>query len=63
MTDIEIKGCPFCGEPPDVEWWNGGGPDKHRIGCSAQTYDECGASASATGETLAEAAERWNRRA
>lgn len=55
--------CPFCGMNPLVEPWHGGPPTKTRISCPAEYDDECGATASATGDTRAEAIAAWNRRA
>ena len=42
-----------------VEPWHGGGPDKHMVSC---VDESCDLSPGVTGETKAEAIERWNNR-
>lgn len=55
----ELKPCPFCGAPAEMEPWHGGGPDKQLIQCSSEQCDACPA---VTGETRFEAIAAWNRR-
>lgn len=55
----DLKGCPFCGSSPEIEYWHGGGPNKRMIGCRS---DECHVSPQVTGETEREAIDRWERR-
>lgn len=54
---LEAKPCPFCGSKPYIEFWHGGAASKRLIGCSS-----CEVSPSVTGETKAQALERWNAR-
>jgi Restriction alleviation protein Lar len=55
----DLKGCPFCGASPEIQFWHGGGPNKRLISCPGT---ECDASPGVTGETEREAVERWERR-
>ncbi len=57
--DAELKPCPFCGSEPTIERWHGGGPEKRMIACIS---DDCHVSPWVTGETMREAAGRWNGR-
>lgn len=61
QIDTKSKACPFCGSPAQVEYWHGGGPDKRHIGCS-DPDGICDVAPGVTGESLAEARQRWNRR-
>lgn len=51
--------CPFCGLPPEVEPWHGGGKRKHAVSCP---HDVCEASPMVTGHTKRIAILKWNRR-
>lgn len=60
MSDApELKFCPFCGGPAEMEPWHGGGPDKQLIGCMS---DVCEVGPGVTGETPKEAVALWNKR-
>lgn len=54
-----LLGCPFCGWPPTIERWHGGGPRKRRIACQTET---CPVQPSVTGGTSRTAALHWNHR-
>lgn len=56
----DLKGCPFCGASPEIEYWHGGRPSKRMIACRS---DDCDVNPSVTGETEREAVSRWERRA
>lgn len=56
----DLAQCPFCGAPPQIEFWHGGEPQKRLISCSG---DDCEISPSVTGETLRSAIVKWERRA
>lgn len=55
----DLKDCPFCGSPPEIEYWHGGRLTKRMISCS--NYD-CDVRPSVTGDTEREAIARWERR-
>lgn len=55
----DLTDCPFCGSPPEIQYWHGGGPEKRLISCSG---DECEVRPSVTGETEREAIRIWERR-
>ena len=56
----DLLGCPFCGTIPIIEPWLCGDPPKRLISC-ANEY--CYVEPSVSGETLAVAIAKWNRRA
>lgn len=58
--DGEILSCPFCGKPPTVEPWHGGGPEKTMVACESE---RCSVAPQVTGETREKAIKNWNRRA
>jgi hypothetical protein len=58
MGDV-LKGCPFCGDSPDVEKWHGGGPQKHMVHCGNEA---CEVQPGVTGATKAKAVGKWNAR-
>jgi hypothetical protein len=58
--DLSIKACPFCDAPAQIQYWHGGRPSKRLVSCSG---DDCDINPSVTGETKAEAIEKWERRA
>ena len=60
VTRYDLKGCPFCGASPEIQFWHGGGPNKRLVSCPG---DECDVRPAVTGETEREAVERWERRA
>lgn len=49
--------CPFCGNRPTAEWWHGGGPGRHIVGCG------CEFGAGVVRESLSAAVRAWNVRA
>ena len=51
--------CPFCGGPPDVMPWHGGGPRKRFVHCR---NDYCPVQPGVTGSTRTRAVEAWNTR-
>ncbi|MBX3502833.1 MAG: Lar family restriction alleviation protein [Alphaproteobacteria bacterium] len=51
--------CPFCGEPPILVPWHGGGPRKRNLMC---WNDACGVEPSVCGSTEAVAIAMWNKR-
>lgn len=55
----DLKGCPFCGASPEIEYWHGGGPNKRMIACR---NEDCDASPGVTGEDERVAIMRWERR-
>lgn len=57
--DYSLPDCPFCGAPPQVQFWHGGRPSKRLVSCSGV---ECDVNPMVTGETRREAVERWSRR-
>lgn len=56
----DLKGCPFCGAAPLIEYWHGGKPTKRMITCGGMS---CDVAPKVTGETEREAIQRWERRA
>lgn len=64
MNDLKLKACPFCGGIPEVVPWHGGEATKVMIYCPHNQGGEhpCPVSPEVTGETLAEATDRWNTR-
>lgn len=56
----DLKGCPFCGVSPEMEYWHGGGPNKRMISCR---NPDCDVSPNVTGENERAAIARWERRA
>jgi hypothetical protein len=72
LSATEADPCPFCGSPAQIEFWHGGRPSKRMVSCSNQgdtlfrpagRHIGCHASPSVTGETKAQALDRWNTRA
>jgi len=59
MKTIEVKPCPFCGEPPKVRPWHGGGPRKTLVHCGD---DYCRVAPMVAGSTKARAIRFWNQR-
>lgn len=59
VTRPDLKGCPFCGASPEIQYWHGGGPNKRLVSCRGT---ECDVAPAVTGETEREAIERWERR-
>ena len=55
----DLKGCPFCGSAPEIEYWHGGGPNKRMIACRNV---QCDVSPNVTGENERIAVSRWERR-
>jgi hypothetical protein len=55
----DLKGCPFCGASPEIEYWHGGGPHKRMIACRS---DDCDVNPGVTGENERAAITRWERR-
>ena len=55
----DLPACPFCGSPPEMEFWHGGKPTKRMIACSG---DDCEVNPMVTGETEREAIKHWSRR-
>ena len=51
--------CPFCGHPPQVEPWHGGGPRKTIVSCMG---DYCRVAPQVTGGNRETAIRRWNTR-
>lgn len=60
LTSDVAEPCPFCGRQPEAQRWHGGAPDKHMVACAMD--EDCFISPGVTGDSLAEAIERWNRR-
>ncbi len=56
----ELKGCPFCGASPEIEYWHGGDPNKRMIRC---WNEDCHVSPSVTGEDEKTAIWKWEQRA
>lgn len=56
---LEPLPCPFCGEPPKVQPWHGGGSRKTMVSCESPV---CLASPQVTGSTRRTAVEGWNWR-
>lgn len=44
----DLKGCPFCGASPEMQFWHGGGPNKRMISCPG---DDCEVRPMVSGET------------
>lgn len=59
MKMNDPAGCPFCGEPPTVEPWHGGGKHKTAVHCE---NEKCPAQPMVTGANLSSALTRWNTR-
>lgn len=59
VRDPQLKPCPFCGGPAEIEFWHGGRPAKRRAGCA----DQCDVSPGVCGDTKRETIEKWNQRA
>lgn len=59
MNKPTLDGCPWCGEPPEMMPWHGGGPRKRLIACENL---ECPVNPSVAGSTPSIAARRWNTR-
>lgn len=57
MPKSEALPCPFCGHQPFIQFYHGGRPSKRMIDCAY-----CDVGPQVTGETKAEAIERWNTR-
>lgn len=60
MIKTEVRGCPFCGAEPTIEFWHGGPPSKRMIHCE---NEKCHVNPQTTGRTLDHAVENWNYRA
>lgn len=58
-TTYWLNSCPFCGTPPTIEPWHGGGPRKRMIYCDS---DQCEVRPSVTGPSGTAAAASWNFR-
>jgi hypothetical protein len=59
LSTKEAKPCPFCGKQPEIQHWEGGGPQKRIIVC---TNEMCQAQPSVSGPTKKRALEHWNYR-
>lgn len=55
----DLKCCPFCGAPPEIEYWHGGKLTKRMISCS--NYD-CHIRPGITGENERIAIWKWEQR-
>lgn len=55
----KARKCPFCGNPPMVLPWHGGGPRKRMVMCH---HEECPVCPSVSGSTEKRALESWNTR-
>lgn len=55
----DLKGCPFCGASPQIQYWHGGGPNKRLISC---TNLDCHVSPCVTGEDEKTAIWKWEQR-
>lgn len=55
----KLKGCPFCGKPPTMEYWHGGGERRRRIGCDNEA---CHVMPSTVGSNRLSASKKWNKR-
>lgn len=70
LSAADADPCPFCGAPAQIEFWHGGKPSKRMVSCSGQGNTlmrgkrpiTCHVSPSVTGETKAQALDRWNMR-
>lgn len=60
VTRHDLKGCPFCGASPEIQFWHGGGADKRMISCASA---DCDVAPAVTGENERIAIVKWERRA
>lgn len=58
-TKVLVLGCPWCGCPPKVTPWHGGGPRKTMVLCDS---DVCAVQPSVAGNTANDAKDKWNNR-
>jgi len=54
-----MRNCPFCGAPPQIEKWHGGGPMYRLVSCS---NEYCHVGPGVCGSTVGRALKAWNTR-
>ena len=59
LPEDEALPCPFCGEPPIIQYWHGGPPTKRSIDCQSEN---CPIHPSACAHTEQQTLDDWNMR-